>query len=403
MSKARSNVIKLNDMVSVNDYGATGNGVTDDTYAIDAAEAAAMAGGGWLLFPTGSYLYGGTVYEVIGQSMVLNRDWDAVGYNPSEMARGQAITILAETPDTTPQDHDDSRQAIAITMQANGSQHGTGIRVNLRNYSDDGNGCTGVYVKPMSDTGSNWTAGYHVEPRHAATAGGTFGVNIECSSYTTTGNMYGIVVHNNTATTGDTTHPLTGAATAQNDNAYGIHVLGNNTTDPKGGWVRGINFSTQSMRAGGDCIYVGCDAAIDSVLATSSATASALADIYLKGDSTYGIVLEGTYTDAALKIATDQYIGLQNSNGVKMRYDSGNDRFEVVKGALARFSVDTSATPVIKLSGVQVVQERITGWAAASNTKSRATFDTSTVTTAQLAQRVGQLIDDLISHGMIGT
>lgn len=42
-----------------------------------------------------------------------------------------------------------------------------------------------------------------------------------------------------------------------------------------------------------------------------------------------------------------------------------------------------------------------TGWAAPTGTASRATFDTATVTTAQLAQRVKALIDDLTAQGRL--
>jgi hypothetical protein len=57
----------------------------------------------------------------------------------------------------------------------------------------------------------------------------------------------------------------------------------------------------------------------------------------------------------------------------------------------------------IKVNGNQVLGVRKTGWTAATGTASRATFDTSTVTTEQLAQRFKALEDDLISHGLIGT
>lgn len=56
----------------------------------------------------------------------------------------------------------------------------------------------------------------------------------------------------------------------------------------------------------------------------------------------------------------------------------------------------------IAINGTQVVGSRATGWTAASGTASRATFDPSSVTTEQLGQRVKALIDDLISHGLIG-
>lgn len=57
---------------------------------------------------------------------------------------------------------------------------------------------------------------------------------------------------------------------------------------------------------------------------------------------------------------------------------------------------DGTATPV------QVLTSRRTGWTAATNTKTRTTFDTTTVTLPVLAAHVGALIDDLITHGLIG-
>lgn len=56
-----------------------------------------------------------------------------------------------------------------------------------------------------------------------------------------------------------------------------------------------------------------------------------------------------------------------------------------------------------RVDGVKVVGNRITGWSAATGTASRASFDASTVTVGQLAQRLKALLDDLIAHGLIGT
>jgi hypothetical protein len=57
MSNARGNVIKLNSIVNVKAFGATGDGVTDDRAAINAAIVAAnAAGGGTVVFPEGDYL-----------------------------------------------------------------------------------------------------------------------------------------------------------------------------------------------------------------------------------------------------------------------------------------------------------------------------------------------------------
>lgn len=52
------------------------------------------------------------------------------------------------------------------------------------------------------------------------------------------------------------------------------------------------------------------------------------------------------------------------------------------------------------LSGMH--RETATGWAAATGTASRATFDTATVTTAQLAERLKALIDDLTAQRLLG-
>jgi hypothetical protein len=54
------------------------------------------------------------------------------------------------------------------------------------------------------------------------------------------------------------------------------------------------------------------------------------------------------------------------------------------------------------VNGTQVVGARKTGWAAPTGTATRTTFATTTVTTAQLAERVKALVDDLTAHGLIG-
>jgi len=55
-----------------------------------------------------------------------------------------------------------------------------------------------------------------------------------------------------------------------------------------------------------------------------------------------------------------------------------------------------------RVDGVKVVGNRITGWGSPTGTATRTAFDTSVISTGQLAQRVKALIDDLRSHGLIG-
>jgi hypothetical protein len=64
--------------------------------------------------------------------------------------------------------------------------------------------------------------------------------------------------------------------------------------------------------------------------------------------------------------------------------------------------VDIVGAGSLYINGTQILSTRATGWAAATGTATRTTFATASVTLANLAQRVKALIDDLISHGIIG-
>jgi len=57
----------------------------------------------------------------------------------------------------------------------------------------------------------------------------------------------------------------------------------------------------------------------------------------------------------------------------------------------------------IQNGGTQVVGARATGWGAPTGTATRTTFATDTVTLIELARRLKALIDDLTTHGLIGT
>ena len=65
-------------------------------------------------------------------------------------------------------------------------------------------------------------------------------------------------------------------------------------------------------------------------------------------------------------------------------------------------SVNLASGNAFKINNAQIINARKTGWAAATGTATRTSFATTTVTTEQLAQRVKALLDDLISHGLIG-
>lgn len=127
--------------------------------------------------------------------------------------------------------------------------------------------------------------------------------------------------------------------------------------------------------------------------------------------STGGVyLLLGNAADPALYVnGSDIHIRTQGSTP-KWRFDNANSR--LVPAANNTNDIGTNTGPlrirdifmhgVVNVQGSQVLSTRKTGWAAATGTATRTTFATGSVTLPQLAERVKALVDDLISHGLIG-
>jgi hypothetical protein len=82
-----------------------------------------------------------------------------------------------------------------------------------------------------------------------------------------------------------------------------------------------------------------------------------------------------------------------------------NDAAYDIGAATNRRFKDVWITGAIKVNDNNIISGRRTGWAIATGTATRTTFDTATVTLPLLAQRVKALIDDLhitAGHGLIG-
>jgi hypothetical protein len=102
-------------------------------------------------------------------------------------------------------------------------------------------------------------------------------------------------------------------------------------------------------------------------------------------------ILAGTTVlDIATRDNAAAVINFRAGTGVTTRATIGSAAFNLAAGM------------AFQIGGVQVLGPRRTGWAAPTGTATRSTFATSTVTTAQLAERLKALLDDLTAHGVIG-
>lgn len=121
-------------------------------------------------------------------------------------------------------------------------------------------------------------------------------------------------------------------------------------------------------------------------------------EVIAGGDiSTTGDISFGTLTDNGEGITIVKFV--DQADGIA---SNDSDIYLATTAAIIDY-VNNGITGEIKIDGTQVLDSRKTGWTAATGTATRSTFATSTVTTAQLAERVKALIDDLIAHGLIGS
>lgn len=134
-------------------------------------------------------------------------------------------------------------------------------------------------------------------------------------------------------------------------------------------------------------------------LATTGTAANGLATRHLWQIEDSG----GNLSDAAAwDVAWSDATAASEDAVVEIRVAAGGTLAKVVTVGSAFVDVN-SASGEYRVNGTKVVSARITGWATATGTATRSTFDTTTVTTSQLAERVKALIDDLFTHGLINT
>ena len=151
---------KLNETISVKDFGAIGDGIADDHAAIQAGiSALGTLGGGTLIFPCGTYSLSGSLVHIGYSNVVL----DGLGCATIHQTVNNVGGILAASDGTNfVQVHDVRVTGLTFTGVADGSGTNVSVGFNVETptgavYSRGVNGAYNIHVEKSNFSG--WSMG----------------------------------------------------------------------------------------------------------------------------------------------------------------------------------------------------------------------------------------------------
>jgi hypothetical protein len=391
---ARTVESKLRESVSVKDFGAVGDGVADDTAAIQAA-IDAVSSGASIALPSGNYLVSGVltygskfINWVCGNALINGTVpslslTGAVSYTTSKTTRieqrsGSSSSDIAliynyrnanytgGTGGAGGQVNAGFRQDLDVASTASANEWG--ILSVLQNSSQLSE-AVAIYGQGNKMSGGGLTWAGVMEARDNVTvndpASGLVGIEVDIFANGTDANAQRVAV--------DVVVGKGDASGSACRAAYGIRVGPVNGNSANGGFETGLHIYGQTTRG-----------------------------IDVQGTVAVGIDLSSaTVSSSAVRLAAGQKLSLDATDthyvrlntGVLQYYSSGNALLEVSDA-----DSSMSISGPLKILGAQILTARRTGWSAITGTASRAWFATSTATTEQIAQTLKALIDDLGSR-----
>jgi hypothetical protein len=399
---------------------AVGDGITDDTSAVTAAESDAP-----YFVPAGTYS------TTKGQGTLRGRWWgDGTILDSAGNKRGRWFSAIAAAPSSF-----GTHTSILTAFNGDTSKVQMLVEHRITGAATLGQPTSGYSYTP--EAYPHYTYVYNEAGHNNSTSGNT-GRTIACGYHTRIVNNGNgdMAAYNAKATVSGT---KAGATSFLANPAVSV-LNGDLTTTVAGAYLNCLEFALDDN--GFDCAGIGLvfnmarsvttgalGEAWNGVRIQSSATGQDIdSGYFVSGPMRYGIdLVHGTFSSGAIAIKADDKIYLNatadpntlkrypasagnsyidyNSASSIIRIVSGGTASLQVKSDLVTFAVDANAASgkVYKVANTQVVGARDTGWSAMTGSTNKATvYDTSTVTTAQLAGRVMALQAALTTHGLIG-
>lgn len=396
---ARSLAARAADIVNVKDFGAVGDGVTDDTAAFNAA-IASVSSGDQINVPDGNYVIAGAL-SYGGKFIVWECGGATVnGSVPSLSLTGAVSYITGKT--------------VRVEQRSGAAATDIALLYNYRNANyTGGTGGAGGFVN----------AGFRQDIDVQSTASANeWGILSVLQNYSLTSEAVAIYGQGNKMSGGGLT--WAGVFEAR-DNV----TLGNPTTGlvgievdifANGGDVNNQRVGVDVVAGKGLPAGSTCRAAFGVRIGPTNGDATSGGfdtGVYIYGDTTRGIDVRGTcvvgidfsngaLSGPAVRLATGQKISFDATDTYALKLNSGVLQYTKNSTVLLGVSDSDNSLNIsgpFKILGAQVLTYRRTGWTSPTGTASRAGYATSTATTTQIAETLKALIDDLATHGLIGS
>ena len=439
--------VKLQESVSPKDFGAVADGSTNNTTALNNFVTAAANG----FIPTGNFAHtgslnaldlpelftatsgsqiGGTKIPLLNVSSVAPSEWpDNLVYVRQDTSKRNSSVCTRVDRIVDSDDSLTNPKALRVytKVNTNTAQTEWAISGELDNYSN------------TSSTGNTAVSGVSNKYGTASVFGGHFQAKdwVKVSAATDVTSLLGVEINTpsvgadhpsanalGTAATSlgrrrcvdliaRTNESVSGWDTASGNYGdaeigVGLQIRQDTSTDGTFRYGQVINEVVANSNTIGTGLLVSTTGnyGID-ISENTSKSGSVGIGLRIKSSGTAGLRIEnsrgGDPLTNAIHLDTGIGIAFDTAGNHKIKYNGGTDSLEISDSGTERISFRLNATPSIEFSNTQVITTRRTGWAAASGTATRTTFATGSVTTAQLAERVKALIDDLTTHGLIGS